>query len=380
MNIARRQVYAVTALAAALTLAGCAGKTAPPPAFNPAQSAADQAATFIAPGKNAGKYMQDVKKVAITSCNVMFAYKSNASAGTSGGMFAEAGGTVRAEAKVLVEYNLHGMDDTSMKKLTEEICAAAEASTRSAGFDVIPAKTLAASANFQGMHKNARQVPFEYKAPGQGEKTRYMVYAPAGQGIFDPRFIGMAAGLGAAFKAAKGDNPFQYESKLMDELGADAMRINILVDFAEVTSDGHSNGMLASKNTANVSGEARLSVSGDMSILLKSELNCSGKDARRQCYADMGKVPSFRTARPVVSADKFYKAMRNETTTGDKVGSAVTKGLAMLAMASGTRGGTSVDITRYGIDVDPAQYGGEVKKYAGGFVNMLMVSAKSAKP
>jgi len=377
MKNLHRKALAVSALASAAVLTACAGKVAPPEPFNPAQAAEAQAASFIAQGKNADKYIKQVKKVAITSCNVMFAFKSNASAGTSGGMFAEAGGVTRAEAKVTVEYNLHGMDDAAMQKLTNEICASAESRTRAAGFDVIPGNVLAANANFQGMHKNARATPFDYKSPGKGESTKYKVYAPTGQGIFDPRFIGVMAGLGAAFKAAKGDNPMQYEGKVMDELGADAMHLNILVDFSDMQSDGHG-GAFVSKDSANVKAEARLAISGDMSFLLNSELNCWGKDAKRQCGADLGKVPTFNTSRPVISGQPFYKALRNETTTGDKVGSAVTKGLAMLAAASGTKGGMSVDITRYGVDVDPVQYGGEVKKYAGGFIDMLLVTAKSA--
>lgn len=378
MKISHRHALAFSTLAAAMALSACAGKVAPPEPFDPAKAAEAQAASFIGQAKNADKYIKKVKKVAITSCNVMFAFKSNASASTSGGMFSSTAGTTRAEAQVMVEYNLHGMDDAAMKALTNQVCASAEEKTRAAGFEVIPGKTLAANANFQGMHKNAKQVPFEYKAAGQGEKTRYMVYAPDGQGIFDARFIGVLSGLGAAFKAAKGDNPMQYEGKLMDELGADALHLNILVDFAEMQSDGHKGSFGTDKNSANVKAEARLAISGDMTFLLKDELACWGKDAKRQCGIDLGKVATFNTARPVISGQPFYKALRNETTTGDKVGSAVTKGLAMLAAASGTKGGMSVDITRYGVDVDPAQYGGEVKKYAGGFVDMMLVSAKSA--
>lgn len=379
MKPLHRNVLALTALASAVTLAGCAGKVAPPEPFDPAKAAEAQAASFIGQGKNADKYIKKVKKVAITSCNVMFAFKSNASAGTSAGMFSSApSGTVRTDAQVTVEYNLHGMDDAAMKALTNQVCSGAEEKMRAAGFDVIPGKTVAANANFQGIHKNARQVPFEYKAAGQGEKTRYMVYAPDGQGIYDPRFIGVMAGLGAAFKAAKGENPMQYEGKLMDELGADAAHLNILVDFADMQSDGHKGSWGTDKNTANVKADARLAISGDMSFYLKEELNCWGKDAKRQCGIDLGKVATFNTSRPVISGAPFYTQIRNETTTGDKIAGAATKGLAMLAAMSGVKGGTSVDITRYGVDVDPAQYGGEVKKYAGGFVEMMLVSAKAA--
>lgn len=378
MAFPHRKALVLTALASALTLSACAGKVEPPKPFDPAQAAEAQAASFIGMAKNADKHIKKVKKVAITSCNVMFAFKSNASASTSGGMFSSTAGTTRAESQVMVEYNLHGMDDAGMKSLTNQVCASVEDKTRAAGFDVIPAATLAANANFQGMHKNAKPVPFEYKAGGQGDKTRYMVYAPDGQGISDMRFIGLLSTFGAAFKAAKGENPAQYEGKLMDELGADAMHVAILVDFAELQSDGHRGKFGSDKNSANVKAEARLAISGDMNFYLKEELNCWGKDAKRQCAIDLAKVATFNTSRPVISGSPFYTAIRNETKVSDKVAGAATKLLAIAAASSGVKGGTSVDITRYGVDVNPAQYGGEVKTYAGGFVDMMLVRAKSA--
>ncbi len=93
---------------------GFGKKAEAPPTYTPGQVPRARPATFVAPGK-AASYMTDVKKIAITSCNVMFAFKSNGSAGTQGGLFSQAGGVTRAEAKVKVEYNLQGMDDTSMQ-------------------------------------------------------------------------------------------------------------------------------------------------------------------------------------------------------------------------------------------------------------------------
>jgi len=204
MNLTRHKALSSAAVVSAFVLTtgfGFGKKAEAPPAYDPAASAASQAASFVAPGK-AAKFMADVRKIAITSCNVMFAFKSNGSAGTQGGLFSQAGGVTRAEAKVKVEYNLQGMDDASMQTLTNEICARAEDQTRAAGFDVVPAADLATNEDFQGMHQNARPIPFEYKASGKGTSTRYVVYAPEGQGVFDPRFIGTSAGLGAAMLAS----------------------------------------------------------------------------------------------------------------------------------------------------------------------------------
>jgi hypothetical protein len=378
-----------TTLAAALALAlatppalgiGFGKKAAAPPAFDANGSLASQASTFIAPNKAVGKTMKDVSKIAITSCNVMFAYESNASAGTQGGLFSEAGGVTRAEATVNAEYTLHGMDEPAMQALAAEICQEAEAQVKAAGFEVVPADVLAANEDYQGIHANAKPVPYEYKAGGKGTKSRYLVYAPPGQGVYDPRFIGVSAGLGSAMKAAKGTSPQLFEGRVMDTLQADAMNINLLVDFAAVESDGSKGGLggLASKDSAKVDGDARLSVSGSVRIVPRAQQECWDRFGKRECMVDANKIPEFNTATPVISAEPFYKDFVNETSTGDKVGSAVSKGIAVLGAMGGV-GGRSYSIKRYGVYVEPAQYSAEVKKYAQGFIGMALESAKAAK-
>lgn len=383
MKITWRRALGLAAVVSAFVLTtgfGFGKKAEAPRTYNPGESAESQASKFVVPGK-AASYMADVGKIAITSCNVMFAFKSNGSAGTQGGLFSEAGGVTRAEAVVKVEYKLYGMDDASMQDLTNEICAKAEDQTRASGFDVVPAADLATNEDFQGMHQNARPIPFEYKASGKGTSTRYVVYAPDGQGVLDPRFIGTSAGLGAAMKAAKGESPDLYEGRVMDALGADAMHINILVDFAGMQSDGQKGalGGLASKDSASVDAEARLSIAGDMSVRLKVFQKCWERFGKHECMTDLAKVPGFTTANPVVSAAPFYTELANETTTGDKVANVATKGVAVLAALSGVKGGMSTNVTRYGVHVDPLQYGTEVKTYVTGFIDMMLSSAKSAQ-
>lgn len=380
---ARTTLAAALALALAATPAlglGLGKKKAEAPAFDANGSLASQASAFIAPNKAAGKNMKDVSKVAITSCNVMFAYESNASAGTQGGLFSEAGGVTRAEATVNAEYTLHGMDEPAMQALAAEICQEAEAQVKAAGFEVVPADVLAANEDYQGIHANAKPVPYEYKAGGKGTKSRYLVYAPPGQGVYDPRFIGVSAGLGSAMKAAKGTSPQLFEGRVMDTLQADAMNINLLVDFAAVESDGSKGGLggLASKDSAKVDGDARLSVSGSVKIVPRAQQECWDRFGKRECMVDANKIPEFNTATPVISAEPFYKDFVNETSTGDKVGSAVSKGIAVLGAMGGV-GGRSYSIKRYGVYVEPAQYSAEVKKYAQGFIGMALESAKAAR-
>lgn len=375
----RKTLIATTVATAFLFTTGFGKKEAPPPAFDPAAAAASQTGAFIAQNKPADKgKMKDVGKVALTACSVMFAFKSNASASTSGGLFSEAGGVTRAEASVYVEYNLNGMDDARMQQLTNEICAEAEQRLAGAGFDVMPVAELAGNEHFKAMHANGKPSPHEYKMPGGS--TKYVVYAPTGQNLVDPRY----ATLGGAFAAAKGQTPEQHEGRLVNELGQKVtpVRLNLLVDFASLQSDGRKAlGGLASKDSAEVKGDVRLSVSGELVLRPAGAYDCwKSLKGGRDCAINIHKeAPVFSTAVPVVSADKFYKEVVDQTTAGQKAASGLTKGLAIAAAMSGVKGGQSRDITVYGVNVDPAQYGAEVKKYALGFIDMAYARAQAAK-
>src|SRR5690606_7255777 len=124
-------------LSAATLLAGCAS-TPPPPTFNPADAATAQAATFIGANKQA-KYMADVKKVALTGCNVMFADRSSASASTGAGLFGDrtSSSTRRVDEKVVVIYTMVGLDDAVMQKMTDDICIADGGAMSEDGLSVV---------------------------------------------------------------------------------------------------------------------------------------------------------------------------------------------------------------------------------------------------
>lgn len=374
----RRSLLATTVAAAFVFTTGFGfGKKdeEPPKVYDPAASADSQAGTFVSANKAAEKGMKGVGKVALTSCSVMFAFKSNASAATSGGLFSEMGSDKRrVDEKIYVEYNLVGADDATMQALTDRICAGAEQRLKAAGFDVLPVAELAGNAHFQGMHSNGQPGPHEYKMPGGN--TRYMVYAPTGQQLVDGRF----AALGGAFKLAKGQAPEQHEGRLVDELKISPVRVNFLVDFATVKGDGTKTmGGLVSKDTAEVKGDVRLSVTGELSVRPAEAYKCWKSLKGRDCALNPAKdLVVFNSAAPVVSADAFYKQVADATTRGDKIGAGVTKGLAMLSAMGGVSA-TSADITRYNVEVDPAQYGAEAQKYLDGFLDMALVKARAAK-
>lgn len=366
------QIARLTALLGTVVLlAACAKKPAPPSAYDPAKAAEAQAASFIAPAdKNADKNMKAAKKLAITSCNVMFAQVSSASASTAAGLFGNAGDTKRAEAKVSVYYSLVGMEDKDMQRMTDAICADAETKLKKAGFDLVPKSDLAKNAAYVELQKSGRPSPFEYKGGAGGGLSKYKVFAPGGATVTDERYIGTVSGLGQAFKAAKGVSAAQYEARVMDELKADAVNINILVDFAELQSSGNKTNSVAQRNTAEVKSSVGLSVNGQLRVKIAEGMKCWERFGKRECGLDAGKWPAYATKRPVFTGEKFYERIVNATTTGDKVGAALTKGLAMLA------GGTSVEVTRYNVEVKPGDFEAISRRSIDGFVDMAVIRAK----
>ncbi len=322
--------------------------------------------------------MKKTGKLAVTSCNVMFAQVSSASASTGAGLFggthsSRYDGKSRVDTKVTQLYTLTGLNQAQMQAMTDSICNGAEDRLRGAGFDVISRKELLANASYQGLGKAGKSSPYEYKM-GQ---SRYMVFAPTGQSVFDPRYIGVASGLGQAFKQATGESAAFYETRVMDELGADSVNINVLVDFAQLTSSGQARGFqLSNIDSASVKGEVKLSISGDVSFKLKSEMDCWNRFGKRECMVKAGRSPIFGIKIPVTADEKFYKAVVNATTTGDKVASGVSKGLAMLSAMGGVDS-RSFSTTRYNVEVDPAHFEKVSRKYVDGFLDMAFLSAKN---
>ena len=364
-------------VASMAVIAGCASTPPPPPSYNPADSAATQAATFVGANKSA-KNMQKVKKVALTACNVMFADKSSASASTGAGLFGDpaSGDTRRVDERVVVVYTMVGLDDAVMQKMTDDICNDAEKRMADSGLEVVPRSELAKNENYQKMLEAGRKSPYEFKI---GQNT-YKVFSASGASIFDPRYIGTMSGLGQAFKQAKGGSAAQLETRMMNEMGVDSVQMNMLVDFAELASDGNAKGFqLANKDSAKVTSKVQLAVSGDIRVQPASELKCwKALGGRTDCMMKNNASPVFFTKIPVRADESFYKQIRNATTTGDKVASGVTKGLAVLSAMGGVSS-SSTSITRYEVDVEPAQFAQVGRKYMDGFMDMLFLTANNAR-
>jgi len=369
----------ISLLAASISvLAGCAASTPPPPpTFNPAAAATTQADTFIGSSKSVEKDMAKVKKVALTACNVMFADESSASASTAAGMFGDPAHskTSRMDSKVIVVYTMSGLDDAVMQKMTDDICNSAEQRMGKAGLEVVPRSALASNESYQKMLSSGRKSPYEYK---MGDST-YKVFSATGSTIFDDRYIGKVSGLGQAFKSAAGSSGAQLEAQLMNEMGIDSVQMNMLVDFAKLESDGHNKATaVRDKNRAKVSGTVQLSISGDVSIKPAAGLKCWKKPFGKGEECAVESRAAFFTKRPVLADEQFYKEVREATKTSDKLASGLTKGIALFSALGGVSS-TSTSITRYSVDVEPAQFAQVGGKYMNGFMDMMFLSANNAR-
>ena len=324
----------------AIALAACASSAPPPKPYDPNLEASKQAPAFIKTQNE--KHMKGVDKVGITACNVMFATSASAHAATSAGLFDTSN---RAEASVSTVYTLDGLSENDMQKLTDQICSNAENKLSAAGYDVVSHSELKKNEAFQKLQEAGKPSPYQYKA---GD-SRYLVFTRTGDSVFDERYIGTASGLGQAFKAAAGGAAWQHEAVALDSMDITGVNLNILIDFAEMSSSGTSRG-IASKNTAEVGGKVLLSATGGIKLKPHDKLKCWKRFGKHECSIDLNKQPNFDASRSINVPDAFYTSVDNVTTKGDKVAAGVTKALSMLG------GGTSRSVTRYQVNVTPKGY------------------------
>lgn len=346
-------------LSVAFLMTACGGKTPPPQPYNPAAEAASQADLFVA--EQSKKHMKKVNKVAITACNVLFAQTTSASASTGAGLFDNSN---RAEARVSVVYTLEGLNGSQMQAIADRFCQRAEAKLADAGYQVVPHKQMLEHEAFKKLQQAGKPSPYEFKV---GPAT-YQVYSRSGGSIFDERYIGTASGLGQAFSAMGGNAAWQQEAVSLEQAGVTGVNINLLLDFAALQSSGDGRG-IASQNSAEVTSRVELSVSGELKFKPHDELDCWNRFGKRECMVNASKQPKFHTYRPVNIDDRFYKSIENATTTGDKVTAGVTKALSMLG------GGSSVDVTRYKVTVDPARFEAAAQKAVDGMIAMSLAKA-----
>ena len=223
---------------------------------------------------------------------------------------------------------------------------------------------------------SGREAPLKHSVGSGGTKQEYRVFTRSGETVNGAAYLGTAGGLAQAFKSAGGTSSWNHETRLMQALNVDAVQLDVMVDFASVESSGNAEAMqIANTNRASVSGDARLSISGQMRIVPRAELKCWERFGKNECgpMHDMAKV----TSRLGLSHDEpFYDSLVDSTTTGDKVAAGFTKALSTLAMLGGVGGSSSTEVTRYTITVNPDTYGRVAGAATTSFVDMAVLAAK----
>lgn len=362
----------------AIALASCASTPDAPPKFDPQASIDAQINTFVTTEKLTPKRLAGTGKLAITGCNVLFATYSSASASTSGGLFGEVGNTKRVEAKVSQFYTLAGLSDADMQAMADRICANAETKLTAAGFSVVPHVAIQADPNFQPLAASGRATPFSHKlGTGKGGTAqKYQVFTRTGETIHSASYLGTVGGLAQAFKAAGGNSSWQNETRLMQSLGASAVHLDVLVDFASPESSGHASAtQIGQTNSASVDVDVRLAAAGRMDIMPLSELKCWERFGKNECN------PIHEPARvlsklAVAQEATFYEKIEDTTTTTDALVSGFTKVMGAITLLGGQGGSQKVDITRYTVTVTPQKYGEMAELASDQFVTMATRLAK----
>lgn len=359
-----------------LLVTACASSPEAPPRFDVAASLESQIDTFVYADKATRKRMKSVNTLALTGCNVLFATRTRASASTGSGMFGEVGNTVRSEAKISQIYTLEGLTDADMQAMADGICADAETRLLRAGYAVKPYAEFRSHPEQVALAASGRAAPLNHSVGSGGTKQEYRVFTRAGETVHGAAYLGTAGGLAQAFKSAGGTSSWNHEARLMQDLGADSVQIDVMVDFATVESSGHAQAtQVRNTNRASVSGDARLSISGQLRIVPLADLKCWERFGKKECgqIQDMAKV----TSRLGLSHDEpFYDSLVDATKTGDKVASGVSKALSTLAMLGGVSGSSSSDVTRYTVTVNPDTYGRVASAATTSFVDMAVLAAK----
>lgn len=358
-----------TATAAGL-LAGCAlgGGEKPTAPLTLLDSPASRAAEFTA--LQNGKTMNQVQRVAIAACNVLFSTKTGASATTSAGLFGEVG-VNRTEAKVQHIYKLAGATDAQLQGITDRICADAPAQLKAAGFEVIAPEVVAADPEWANLQTAGKAAPYEWNPPGP---NLYKLFAAKGTKVYEDRYLGAGATIGNIFAQAKGNSPVIIESRLVQSLNATVVRINILVDFASATSN-QQKGFLASlagQDTAEVKTGVRLSISGDVSFLAPDNYKCWERFGKQECMLK-GMAPRVATKKPVIGEGQFYSEIKDTESTGMKVAEGFATALGMLA------GTSTLSNSEETVFVKMPEYADLSAGYASRFIGMAAHTANAAR-
>lgn len=314
------------------------------------------------------KAIKDVGRLALTSCNVLFGVQTTADASTQRG-FGDS--SQRIDARVSVYYSLQGIDDAAFQQLADAICRDASATLASAGYQMVGDDEMAAAAEFTALHQSGKPTPYALERGA----SSYRLFAPAGQQVIDPYYMGKADSMLGSFKAMSTDGPMFREARLMKALGASGAHLNLLVDFAEPRSNSAKGflGRLSGNDVAKVEAKLQLSVTGFMTMVPEYRIDSSSGFC--QGANDARLVARLSSSDPLLADANAVQSIVDVQSKGEKAGLTAVNMLAG-AMALAGHSTSTTSVTRNGVVLDPVIYADEVRRLAQRFVADAAVAAR----
>lgn len=359
MKLTGQTVKAGSAMTLVALLAACSSAPKQQPALSSSADPATVAKEYVA--LENGKKLPQSGNLVITSCNVAFGKKTRASASTQAGALNRDN---RVEAKVSSELILEGVEDQQLNKIASMICADAQQTLAAAGYTVVSASD---NQQFQLLQTNGKPSPHEW----DHNKSEYAVFAPSGMSVWDDRFLGIGGGLKAAFKAAKGTNSNQLVGGVVNATQATGAALHFVVAFASSEGDKGKRSIFATKDTAKVSHDTRMMVTGELSFLPLAQIKCWERFGKTECMPQ-GNTPKVITHKPLIAAEQAYVSIRDAQSTGSKIAEGAANVFSLLAAASGIGGASTIDIQQRGVQVDPTVYERVARDYSRKFMQMAM--------
>lgn len=189
--------------------------------FDFATAPAEQTADFV--HISSPKSLKDIKKVAIVNFLVEFATVKEAKV-----MSSRPGKSSKSEATV----SLGEPDVARYQKIADALYDNVVADLTAAGIEVIPADTLKAEKRFQDFKKVQHDSPWDTSTKG----GRSIFVGAKGLPVYldNPERADALKGMGLSLGMAFGANPTLLEVKLSNDLKANLLSVNLVVDFADL--------------------------------------------------------------------------------------------------------------------------------------------------
>ncbi len=182
---------------------------------------------------------------------------------------------------------------------------------------------------------------------------------------------GGGRGLEGGSRSAKSASAHRRVAALENSHRGTGVSMHYAVGFAIAEGDLGGKGRLTSDDTAEITHDTRMMVTGDINFIPASQLKCWERFGKTECMAD-GATPRIVSVKPLIAEEQAYVAIRDVQSTGSKVAEGLANTLNMLSALAGSTGSSTIDIQQQGVEVNPAIYERTSREYSRLFVQMAM--------